>query len=390
MKNKYIVITFLCITYFLCSCNSKTYDRSEIEETLRKSIIEKAEKNIYEKPITVTSYIAKRSAGDIHDFYSEGDYWWPDPSNPDGPYIRKDGQSNPDNFTCHRKAMIRFSQIVGNLTSAYLLTREKKYSDAALKHVRAWFINPQTYMAPCLLYAQAIKGVTTGRGIGIIDTIHLIEVAQSLFRLEKAGALPEEDILGTKKWFSKYLKWMSSHPYGIDEMNAKNNHGTCWVMQASVFARYTGNLSIMNLCRERYKTILLPEQMKLNGSFPLELSRTKPYGYSLFNLDAMSTICMVLSNKENDLWSYTLDDGRNIMKGIDFMYPFVKDKSTWPYSHDIMYWDEWPISHPFLLFGYLHTGHKAFLSLWKQLDHFPKTEEVVRNLPVRNPIIWIE
>src|SRR4051812_4168789 len=33
-----------------------------------------------------------------NDYYSEGPYWWPDPKNPKGPYIRKDGERNPGRF----------------------------------------------------------------------------------------------------------------------------------------------------------------------------------------------------------------------------------------------------------------------------------------------------
>lgn len=54
----------------------------------------------------------------------------------------------------------------------------------------------ETCACPSLQYAQAIKGIATGRGIGIIDTVHLMEVAQSLLQLEKAGVLSEEDING--------------------------------------------------------------------------------------------------------------------------------------------------------------------------------------------------
>ena len=83
-------------------------------------------------------------------------------------------------------------------------------------------------MNPDLQYAQAIKGIVTGRGIGIIDTIHLLEVVQSLIVMEQAGLLSNEDAVATKDWFSNYLYWLTNHPYGKDEMNAKNNHGTCW------------------------------------------------------------------------------------------------------------------------------------------------------------------
>ncbi|HLW10305.1 MAG TPA: alginate lyase family protein, partial [Fermentimonas sp.] len=195
--------------------------------------------------------------------------------NPDGPYVRRDGNTNPDNFVAHRHAMIRFSTLVGNLTSAYLLTNDSKYIEAAMMHVRAWFINEETRMNPNLLFAQAIKGVVTGRGIGIIDTIHLIEVVQSLIVLEERGLLSEEDLIGTKQWFSDYLAWLTSHQYGISERDASNNHGTCWVMQAAIFAKYTNNKDILEYTTYRFKNDLLPNQMSVDGSFPLELKRTK-------------------------------------------------------------------------------------------------------------------
>ena len=80
-------------------------------------------------------------------------------------------------------------------------------------------------------------------------------------------------------------------------MNAANNHGTCWVMQVAAFAKFTGNQKLLEFCRERYKNVLLPNQMAADGSFPQELRRTKPYGYSIFNLDAMATICQCFRPK---------------------------------------------------------------------------------------------
>ncbi len=347
---------FLGICSFLAiSCTSDKDGKDFVKCVLKQGILERAAMNIKEEPVTVTAFIAERSAGDIHDFYSEGDYWWPDTLNPDGPYVRRDGETNPDNFVAHRHAMIRFSSIVGNLTSAYLLTQDKEYVDAILAHVRAWFVNESTKMNPNLQYAQAIKGITTGRGIGIIDTVHLMEVAQSLWQLEKLGVLSKDDIKSTKQWFADYLKWMFTHQYGIDEMNAKNNHGTCWVMQAAVFARYAGDKDMMDFCKRRYKEVLLPKQMAEDGSFPLETARTKPYGYSLFNLDAMATICQTLSDKNDNLWTYTAEGGKNMEKGINFIYPYVVDKESWIYTKDVMYWDEWPVAHPFLIFGALQT-----------------------------------
>jgi hypothetical protein len=55
-----------------------------------------------------------------------------------------------------------------------------------------------------------------------------------------------------------------------------------------------------------------------------------------------------------------------------------------------MYWDNRPVAHPFLVFGAYKFGVKLWLSGWKSLEHFPTIEEVIRNLPARNPVIWME
>lgn len=388
MKTTLCLVTFLAGLLLCAGCSFHTGVRKEVKETLRDGILIRADKAMKEEPVTVTSSVALRSAGGIHDFYSEGDYWWPDPANPEGQYIRRDGQTNPDNFVAHRHAMIRFSQIVGDLTSAWLLTGDTLYVKPVIRHVNAWFVNPDTRMNPHLLYAQAIQGITTGRGIGIIDTIHLLEVVQALIRLEEEGLVPEAVASGSRQWFREYLEWLTTHPYGQDEMNAKNNHGTCWVMQVAQFARYTGDEKLLAFCRERYKTVLLPGQMAEDGSFPLELARTKPYGYALFNLDAMATICHILSTPEDNLWEYT-DENRNMRKAMEWHYPYILDKTKWPYPPDVMFWEEWPVAQPALLFSVYDKGNNNYLKLWKELPHFPENEEVIRNLPVRNPVIWL-
>jgi hypothetical protein len=359
-----------------------------ISKTLRKQVLKEAAWAMQQEPVTVTADHSPRSAGGRHDFYSEGDYWWPNPVSSDSPYVQKDGMTNPGNFVAHRLAMIRFSRIMGALASAYKITGDQKYVVQALKHCRAWFVDTATLMNPNLLYAQAIKGRATGRGIGIIDTIHFMEVVQALTAMQQAAAMDAAVLTGAKSWFERYLQWLTTHQYGKDEMNATNNHGTCWVMQVAAFAKFTGNNTLLEFCSNRYKAVLLPNQMAADGSFPQELRRTKPYGYSLFNLDAMTTLCRILSTKENDLWAFQTADGRSMRKGIEYLYPFVADKGKWPFKQDVMYWDNWPVAHPFLVFGAQAYGKKEWLATWQKLDHAPSVEEVIRNLPVRNPLIW--
>ena len=374
-------------TYVILSETGGFYDG--MIRTLKKQSLEEAACALQQAPITVTAEHCPRSAGGLHDFYSEGDYWWPDPAHPDSPYIQRDGMTNPANFTAHRQAMIRLSRIIGALATAYRITGDAKYIAPALRHCKAWFVDTATCMNPDLQYAQAIKGRATGRGIGIIDTIQLMEVVMGLEAMEDDAAMDKTMLVRIRQWFTKYLQWLTTHPYGKDEMNAANNHGTCWAMQVAAFARFTGDTSLMNFCSRRYKEVLLPGQMAPDGSFPRELKRTKPYGYSLFNLDAMTTLCQLLSTPKDDLWHYQTSDGRGIEKGIAFMAPYIADKGKWPYAHDVMYWDQWPVAQPALVFGANALGREDWFRTWQRLDHAPGNEEVIRNLPVRHPILWI-
>lgn|SRR6186713_58452 len=393
MKVALIIICTVCLScsVFKKSDQTDSSDFSkEVKETLKKQVITDATWAMQQEPVTVTANSSPRSAGSKHDFYSEGDYWWPDPKSIDSPYVQRDGLTNPDNFIAHRLAMIRFSRIIGALASAYKITGDEKYAKQALLHCNAWFVNVDSKMNPNLLYAQAIKGRVTGRGIGIIDTIHLMEVVQGLLAMQKSTTINETALYAIRLWFDQYLEWLTTHQYGKDEMDAENNHGTCWVMQVASFARFTKNEKLLAFCSERFKKTLLPNQMANDGSFPREIRRTKPYGYSIFNLDAMATICQILSTEKDNLWDYVTADGKSIKKGIEFLHPYVKDKNKWPFQKDVMYWEEWPVAQPFLVFGAIAYQQKEWFNTWKKLNHNPEVEEVLRNLPIRYPLIWMK
>jgi hypothetical protein len=351
----------------------------------RARVLKGAERYLAEAPVTVTASACPRSAGGKHDFFSEGDYWWPDPNNPDGPYIQRDGMTNPANFVEHRRAMIRLSLAVPALAAAYQITRQRKYADHAALHLRAWFVDDATRMNPNLQYAQAIHGRFTGRGTGIIDTLHLVEVARAADRID----MPAAALDGVKKWFAAYTDWMNTSKNGIEERDAKNNHGTCWVTQVAAFARLTGNRELTDYCLNRFKTVLIPNQEDADGSFPAELRRTKPYGYSLFNLDAMAILTQTLTTPQDNLWKWETPDGRGMAKAVAYMYPYMLDKKKWPKPPDVMYYDQWPVRQPSLLFAGLALGKPEYLELWRKLDGDPTVEEVLRNWPVRQPVLWV-
>jgi hypothetical protein len=355
----------------------------------KQRVLAAANKYLREKPVTITASRSSRSAGGQHDFFSEGDYWWPDPKNPNGPYIQRDGMTNPENFVEHRRALMRLSLQVPALAAAWKLTGKRNFADKAVEHLHAWFITDKSRMNPNLQYAQAINGVTTGRGIGIIDTIHLVEVARAVEVLESSGAIASSEAAQIRGWFADYLRWMTTSKNGIEEREAKNNHGTCWVMQVAAFARLTGDANLLEYCRTRFKSVIVPTQIEKDGSFPQELRRTKPYGYSLFNLEALATIAQILSTPDENLWNYETPDGRGIRRAMEFMYPFIKDKKLFPKPPDVMYDNEWPMRQSSLLFAGVAYRRTEYLELWKKLRADSDVEEVIRNFFIRQPVLWL-
>jgi hypothetical protein len=385
----HLFVTSVLATLILAQPISAQITRRELIAIERSRVVQQANRYLREQPITITAVRAERSAGGAHDFYSEGDYWWPDPSDSTKPYIRRDGETNPANFEAHRNAMRRLSQIVPALVAAYEITGDARYARHAIAHLRAWFVDADTRLNPSMLYAQAIKGVATGRGIGIIDTIHLVEVAQAAFELERLGAFRDPALSATKDWFRSYVEWMTTHKYGIEERDNGNNHSAAWALQVAAFARFTGDTAKLAEMRTMFREKLVPDQMAVDGSFPKELARTKPYGYSLFQLDVMAMLAEALSTPSENMCTWTTADGRGMRKALAYMVPFIKDKRSWPLKPDVMYFDAWPVRHPALLFGGRALREPSYVALWKTLEPDPTVDEVIRNYPVRQPVLWV-
>ena len=208
--------------------------------------------------------------------------------------------------------------------------------------------------------------------------------------MSKSSAFPAKDFEDVKGWFREYLKWLTTHPYGTEERAAKNNHGVCWAMQAAAFAQLVGDEEQLAAIRKQFKEVFLGNQMAKDGSFPAELRRTKPYGYSLFVIDAMAGIAQISSTPSDDLWNYEMPDGRGMKKGMEFIFPFIQDKSMWPGKHDVLYWDEWPVRQPCLVFGGMKFNKPEYLKEWQSLKADPQTAEIVRNVPLRHPLLWVD
>ncbi len=385
---------FLITLSGLVACNAQsTQVASKVEinvgEHDRARILKLADAALSQVPLTITSDVAKYSPGTPNDFYSNGDYWWPDPAKPDGlPYIQRDGQTNPTNFVAHRISMRLTKDAVAALAAAYKVTGDDKYAVKAAELLKVFFVDAKTRMNPHLAYTQAIPGRHNGSKTGVIDGLHLVEIPVAIKTLEKSKAFDADLAKSLHTWFDELHTWLLTHQHGIDEGMSNNNHSVAYFLQVAVLSDFVGDKEALAKCRTKFKESFINVQLAVDGSFPRETARTKPYAYSIFQLDNMVTLCKVLSTPEENLWNYEGPEGRSIKKAVAWLYPYLKDKSTWPKAPDIMAWDGWPSRQPALLFAGLAYNESKYIELWKKLPTDPTDLEVRRNIAITQPVLW--
>ncbi len=295
-------------------------------------------------PKTISSVMDKNKpapSGDKHDYISCGPYWWPDPANPTGPYIRKDGVTNRAVTTPDKKNLGTMANSIIQLSLAYYLTSEEKYASKAVQNLSVWFLNPKTRMNPNLNYGQTIYGHLKGkgRGAGMIETYRFVEMLDGVELLKKSPYFTKPDQQGLTNWFSEYLNWMMTSEVGNQEYNANNNHGTAFDVQATRIALFVGKENIAGKYIKDFTERRLFAQIEPDGKQPLELARTKGLHYPTFNLSHMLDMCCIAKTMNINLYGVKSKDGRSISKALDYLSQFVgKPQSQFPYKQ-IVDWD---------------------------------------------------
>ena len=293
-----------------------------------------ADRAMHDGPYSVTFKGVTPPSGDKHDYMSQAPYFWPDPSKPDGkPYIRKDGQRNPEirKITDH-DSLGHFGETTRTLALAYYLTGNKAYANRAALLIRVWFLDPATRMNPNLEFGQGIPGINTGRGIGLIETCSFIQVIDAAGLLQGSPAWSPADQQALQAWFKQFVAWMRSSKKGQDEAAAKNNHGTWYDLQLTDYALFLGNRDLARATVEQAKTKRIARQVEPDGRQPLELARTKAFGYSEGNLDGLEQLANLGREVGVDLWSFHTPDGRSMRAALDYLIPFALGQKPWGYQ----------------------------------------------------------
>jgi len=280
-------------------------------------------------PWSVTTHRPDNVTAGPNDYYSEGPYWWPDPRNPKGPYIRKDGQRNPGRFLGNRNDLGSMCTAVLSLGMGAWLLRDRRYTEHAALVLSAWFVDPKTRMNPNLEYGQAVRGINTGRGTGLIDTVSMIHASQGVWLLERAGGLDRDIAEGVRRWYAGFLKWMTTSPKGLDEKNSGNNHATWWTAQVASYATLVGDEAAKRMAWEHYRSYLVPAEIQPDGSCPREEARTQSLSYSSMNLDAFATLCRVAEGNGENLWKFRTSQGVGVETAFRYLMPYELHPETW-------------------------------------------------------------
>lgn len=312
--------------------NNKAKINNKDAQVMRayKQLLSDAGKAMKFGPVSVMEKKHLPPSGDRHDYMSLAPYHWPDPSKPDGlPYIRKDGQTNPEVKEYKDKEyMPALCEMLHTLALAYYFSDDPSYAEHAAKLLRVWFLDEATRMNPNLNFAQAIKGVNTGRGAGLIDSRHFIKVVDAIGLLQGSTHWKQKDNDGMKQWFAAFLHWMQTSPIGVDEMDAPNNHGAWYDAQRLSLALFVDSVQLAK------RIVLsamdrLDKQMNVNGRFPKEMERTISLHYTVFAMNAFFTVAQMAEKIDMNFWTFTSSSGKSLKKGFDELLPYLLQEKQW-------------------------------------------------------------
>ncbi|WP_168707768.1 alginate lyase family protein [Sphingopyxis sp. PAMC25046] len=303
-----------------------------------RKLIARADKALAAKPASV---IDKRSipvSGDRHDYVSLARYWWPDPANPKGAYVRRDGDTNPDieSDRFDRAALAQMVHDADTLALAYYYSDDRKYAEGAARVIRTWFLDPATAMNPNMDFAQAVPGVSNGRAEGVLDGAGFIAAIDAAGLIAPSGALTPTEMTALEGWFSRYVDWMLKSPNGRAEGKASNNHGLWYDAQVTRFALFARRSDVARRIVAAFPARRIARQVDPSGALPGELTRTRSFHYSLYALDAAYTLADSAACLGVDLYRAE-EQGRSLRTATDYVAAYRGRSADWPYKEQ-----SWP------------------------------------------------
>jgi hypothetical protein len=352
MKNPKILLFLATTTFFLLSCTDNSccirftgwdYDHmKKVKNELRnpsslyvpayEKLISDADNSLKKGPFSVTYKDMVPPGGTKNDYMSQGPYWWPDTTKPDGlPFIRRDGERNPQ-AGIDRNQLGGLINATSRLSLAWYFTGDEKYAERAAYLLKVWFIEPETKMNPSLEFAQSIPGITTGRGIGIIDVRGMFTLVDAITLLDNSGAIDPDDLAQIKGWFSDLFNWLTTSKNGKDEDDYKNNHSVAYDVIVSSIARFLGDDEYVAAKISEMPARRIDPMIKSDGSQPEELIRTNAFGYSVSNLSNFFDAGEIGLKAGVDIFVYINPEGGSLRGALDFLVAYIGREEEWQWQ----------------------------------------------------------
>ena len=300
-----------------------------------KKLIADADAILETEPVTVTDDDVVPPSGDKHDYISFGIYWWPNPDTKNGlPYVRRDGESNPEARppdSDHEK-LKAFILNVETLALAYHFKNDERYAKKAVEYLDTFLLDPKTRMNPNLEFAGAIPGRRKGGGSGTIDARRFSMVVDSIQLLKTSESLTQQQYEGLKNWYRQYLQWLIESLNGKAASELKNNLGTFYDVQVVSISLFTGNKELASKTAQAAVEKRLKAQIKDDGSQPKELVRSISYTYSLTNLRGMYRLARLAEHVDVDFWQVSNSAKEPLLlKAFLYMAPHFGSHEFWPH-----------------------------------------------------------
>ena len=317
----------------LADVKKKWQQKDEAILRLTDSLLKQANGYLKMKPVSVMDKEFTPVSGNKHDYMSQAPYFWYDSTKPNGlPYMRKDGVRNPEIYKITDRTYLgNLENATKALSLAWYITGEEKYAAKSAELLKTWFLNESTKMNPHLEYGQAIPGINTGRGIGLIETVALIGIADAAILLQGSKSWTETDHSSLQKWYSQFLNWMLTSKNGKDEHASKNNHGTWYYAQVIDFSLFNGDKDKAKQLAEESR-IRLDSQLTKEGKQPLELERTNALGYSTMNLRGWFTVATLAEKTGVNIWTYKTSKSADLRTAFDWLMPYALGEKKWEYQ----------------------------------------------------------
>ena len=298
---------------------------------------------------------------DPHDYYSEAPNWWPNPDDPFGPYLQREGHVNPDRFNANRTALNLMSDTVFVLGTAAYLFDDERYSQRAERVIQTWFLSPKTRMNPNLEYARVVRGLSAGRPAGILEGRALIRAMEGMEFLARTGNWDAKDEAAVHKWFEDYLRWLTQSKSGVEEKARANGQASWWTAQVATVAAFVQDESAQKTAFGYYRDHVFPRLIRTESAIPRDDVRA-----TVFDLEASTLVCRIAEVQGVDLWSLHGASGSNIGTAINSVEPSLSDPRLWSREQatdletDGLY---------FLAFAGMGLKKPEYIALYQKLEH---------------------